>query len=120
MSASNTGAWFSVVIVNYNGGAMLRGCVRSALHEGVPAPQIIIVDSGSQDDSIENLKRSVDAVGVIRNSCNAGFARAVNQGIKRATALPATFDCCGKLFLIARNTCGKRVRATGRSRRGGA
>jgi len=86
-------ARFSVVIVNYNGGPMLQGCVHSAVRDGVLASQIIVVDNGSRDGSIDDLERSIDGVAVIRNSCNTGFARAVNQGIELVLAdtSPAEF-----------------------------
>jgi GT2 family glycosyltransferase len=86
VDSSNIGDRFSVVIVNYNGGAMLLECVLSAVREGVPSSQLIIVDNGSQDDSIQMLERNIAGASVIRNTCNAGFARAVNQGIARAAA----------------------------------
>jgi hypothetical protein len=89
VNASSAGARFAVVVVNYNGGAMLKPCVQSALREGVPSSQIIVVDNGSHDDPIQSLLHSVDAIAVIRNSCNAGFAKAVNQGIKHASATPS-------------------------------
>jgi N-acetylglucosaminyl-diphospho-decaprenol L-rhamnosyltransferase len=85
-STSNAGARFAVIIVNYNGGAMLENCVLSAMREGVPAPQIVVVDNGSHDGSIESIVRAVAGLTVIRNNCNAGFARAVNEGIKQASA----------------------------------
>jgi GT2 family glycosyltransferase len=86
VDSSSVGARFSVVIVNYNGGAMLLDCARSAVQEGVPASQIIIVDNGSRDDSIQTLQKKVAGTLVIRNTCNAGFARAVNQGIALTSA----------------------------------
>jgi N-acetylglucosaminyl-diphospho-decaprenol L-rhamnosyltransferase len=86
---NNAGARFAVIIVNYNGGPMLQDCIRSAVREGVPAPHIFVVDNGSHESSIENLERSIDGLTVVRNSCNAGFARAVNQGIKLATSSPS-------------------------------
>jgi N-acetylglucosaminyl-diphospho-decaprenol L-rhamnosyltransferase len=85
-STNNAGARFAVIIVNYNGGAMLEDCVRSAIHEGVPTPQIVVVDNGSRDGSIENLKREIESLTFVQNNCNAGFARAVNQGIKKVSA----------------------------------
>jgi N-acetylglucosaminyl-diphospho-decaprenol L-rhamnosyltransferase len=85
-STNNAGARFAVIIVNYNGAAMLEVCVRSVLREAVPAPQIIVVDNGSRDGSIENLKRAVENLTFVQNNCNAGFARAVNQGIRQASA----------------------------------
>jgi N-acetylglucosaminyl-diphospho-decaprenol L-rhamnosyltransferase len=85
-AANHAGSRFAVIIVNYNGGAMLEDCVRSAIREGVAAAQIIVVDNGSRDGSIENLKRAIQSLTFIQNNCNAGFARAVNQGIKQAAA----------------------------------
>jgi N-acetylglucosaminyl-diphospho-decaprenol L-rhamnosyltransferase len=86
VAEAQAGARFSVVIVNYNGGPMLQECVLSVMREGVPAAKIIVVDNGSRDGSIELAERSTDGLAVIRNSCNAGFARAVNQGIEGASA----------------------------------
>jgi GT2 family glycosyltransferase len=68
---------------------MLHDCVQSALHEGVSAPHIVVVDNGSSDGSLDNLLRKVDGLAVIRNSCNAGFAKAVNQGILQASVEPS-------------------------------
>ena len=93
MSAiESIGARFAVIIVNYNGGAMLLDCVHSVSREGVPAPQIVIVDNGSSDASIENLQRAIDGLSILRNSCNAGFAKAVNQGIRQATSAPSLVE----------------------------
>lgn len=85
-ATNNTGARFAVIIVNYNGGTLLEDCVRSLLREGVPALQIIVVDNGSRDGSIEGLNRSYAGLTMIRNHCNAGFARAVNQAIEQSSA----------------------------------
>ena len=83
-STDNPGARFSAVIVNYNGGEMLIDCVRSALDEGLPAANVVIVDNGSRDTSLNSVAKTFPAIGIIRNNCNAGFARAVNQGIAYA------------------------------------
>jgi N-acetylglucosaminyl-diphospho-decaprenol L-rhamnosyltransferase len=91
-TANSEGARFSVVIVNYNGASMLEQCVRSVLRESVPASKIVVVDNGSQDGSIENLQRIVDGLSIIRNPCNTGFAKAVNQGIKLAISAASPPD----------------------------
>jgi len=80
------GPRFAAVIVNYNGGDMLTACVRSCLSESIPPAQIFVVDNGSRDDSIAALAREIPAVHVLRNPCNAGFARAVNQGIRLSSS----------------------------------
>jgi N-acetylglucosaminyl-diphospho-decaprenol L-rhamnosyltransferase len=84
LDTTTAGIRFSVVIVNYNGGATLEQCIHSVLREAVPASQIAVVDNGSQDGSIENLQRNIEGLSIIRNNCNAGFAKAVNQGIKQS------------------------------------
>jgi len=83
---SAAGKRFAAVIVNYNGGAMLMECVRSCLAEQIPPTQIFVVDNGSRDGSIEALDERVPGLNVLRNSCNAGFARAVNQGIRKSSS----------------------------------
>ncbi len=85
-SADNPGARFSAVIVNYNGGEMLVDCVGSALQEGITAGNIVIIDNGSRDASVTNVLEAHPAIQLVSNLCNAGFARAVNQGLARATA----------------------------------
>jgi GT2 family glycosyltransferase len=84
MSADPAAGRFSAVVVNYNGGGLLGDCARSLLREGVPAGRIIIVDNGSEDDSIAVLEKEVPGVTILRNPCNAGFARAANQGLADA------------------------------------
>ncbi|HKV28495.1 MAG TPA: glycosyltransferase family 2 protein [Candidatus Acidoferrales bacterium] len=84
MNADNVGARFSAVIVNYEGGASLLDCVRSVFQEGVPAARIIVVDNGSHDDSLTVLPEEIPGATIICNACNAGFARAVNQGLSAA------------------------------------
>ncbi|XTI72136.1 glycosyltransferase family 2 protein [Acidithiobacillus sp. AC3] len=74
----------SVVIVNFNGGPMLRKCVRSCVDEGVLPGEIIVVDNGSMDESCD-LPPEFGAVQILRIGCNVGFARAVNKGIRQAT-----------------------------------
>ena len=79
---SSSGQRFAVIIVNYNGLDTLGGAVVSALREGVPESQILIVDNGSTDSSLAQLQALAPAAPILRNNCNAGFARAVNRGIR--------------------------------------
>ncbi|MSQ58117.1 MAG: glycosyltransferase family 2 protein [Betaproteobacteria bacterium] len=72
---------FSVVVVNFNGGSMLVACVESVLGAKIAAQRVVLVDNGSQDASVGQLTARYPYVQVIRNDCNAGFARAANQGL---------------------------------------
>lgn len=74
---------FSAIVVNYNGAAILSDCVDALLTAGLPPQQIIVIDNGSHDDSMTTLIAQHPRVVTHTNGCNAGFARAVNQGLAR-------------------------------------
>ena len=76
------GTRFAAIIVNYNGLNTLLAAVQSLLKEDVPATQIVVVDNGSSDPSLQQLSAAAPKVCILRNGCNAGFARAVNRGIR--------------------------------------
>ncbi|PJD93171.1 MAG: dTDP-Rha--alpha-D-GlcNAc-pyrophosphate polyprenol alpha-3-L-rhamnosyltransferase [Legionella sp.] len=86
----------SIVIVNYNAGVLLNACVNSCLNE---ARQIIVVDNGSCDDSIDEIKRvfhNTNKIQIIENNKNLGFAVACNIGLHVATEPMVLFlnpDC---------------------------
>lgn len=83
-------AEINVVIVNWNGGALVRACLASLAAAGdVPATDVVVVDNASSDGSADGLERPDLPVTVLRNPGNAGFGRACNQGaaIGRAPAI---------------------------------
>jgi GT2 family glycosyltransferase len=72
----------SIVIVNHNGGNVLESCLESVRRETVEtAYETIIVDNASTDESMQMVSDSFPEVRQIRNTGNAGFASANNQGI---------------------------------------
>jgi GT2 family glycosyltransferase len=75
---------FSVIIPNFNGAKYLSNCLKNlnlAIKNCSNAKfEIIIVDNGSTDNSLEIVSKCK----VIKNKINLGFATAVNQGIKIA------------------------------------
>ncbi|MFN2513708.1 MAG: glycosyltransferase family 2 protein [Pyrinomonadaceae bacterium] len=77
----------SFVIVNWNGGSLLRDCIES-IFEYPPAVsyEILVVDNASSDDSIDWLRSPELAkqlgtvkLTLIENSSNVGFGGANNQ-----------------------------------------
>lgn len=80
----------SVIIVNYNAGSLLRDAVASV---GDAVAEVIVVDNGSQDDSLARL-RALPAqapqawahLRVIEAGRNLGFAAACNRGVREAHA----------------------------------
>lgn len=76
----------SVVTPNYNGLEFLENYFKSLNGDSEYIDEVIIVDNGSDDASVEyikSLKLNFHVV-LIENSENSGFASAVNQGITNA------------------------------------
>lgn len=77
---------FSIIIPNWNGQKLLEKNLPLVLV--TDASEVIIVDNGSTDKSIELLKKLQEKslkIKTIFNKKNEGFAKAVNQGVKNAT-----------------------------------
>jgi GT2 family glycosyltransferase len=75
----------SVVIVTYNGRALLQTCL-AALTGGRRVPdEIIIVDNDSTDDTAPWLSVTYPGICLLRCSANLGFAAANNQGIRASS-----------------------------------
>lgn len=72
----------SVIIPNWNGACHLPDCLDSLAAQTCTDFEIVIVDNGSEDESLELLARDFPQVPVIRNEQNLGFSAAVNCGIK--------------------------------------
>jgi GT2 family glycosyltransferase len=74
----------SVIIPVFNQIEFTLKCLESlARHD--PVHEIIVVDNGSTDSTAEQLNILQDAVTVITNDTNRGFAIACNQGAEAAT-----------------------------------
>jgi N-acetylglucosaminyl-diphospho-decaprenol L-rhamnosyltransferase len=94
----------TIIIVNWNGGNLIRNCLRS-ISQSPPsvAYDIVVVDNASSDDSVawlrsEEVSRLMQGtvVHVIENSDNAGFSKANNQAIASS--------CASMLFLLNPDT----------------
>jgi len=76
----------SIIVVNWNTKEFLLSCVRSVFEdEQRIAWEVIVVDNGSQDESGSEVKKAFPLVHLIQNEKNMGFAKAVNQGLQRAS-----------------------------------
>lgn len=76
----------SVIIVNWNTRQLLLECLDSLLICGTDCRlEIILVDNGSEDGSVEAVKDRFPGVHVIANGTNLGFAKANNIGIRHAS-----------------------------------
>lgn len=75
----------SVVIVNFQGLPLLKPCLESVFRQPYRNIEVILVDNGSTDGSVEWVTAHYQRVVLIYNRENAGFARANNQGTAAAT-----------------------------------
>jgi N-acetylglucosaminyl-diphospho-decaprenol L-rhamnosyltransferase len=72
---------WAAIVVNYEAGDRLAGCVRSVLADASAGPvEVVVVDNGSSDGSVDTLRAAVPEARVVRAPGNVGYARAANLG----------------------------------------
>lgn len=74
----------SVIIPNWNGRHLLKNCLSSLRRQTLINFEVIVVDNGSVDGSVEYIKRYFPEVKVVKLDKNYGFAKAVNIGIRQS------------------------------------
>ena len=74
----------AAVIANWNGGAENLECIASLLAQGLEPGEIVFVDNGSTDGSLEAVLRHHPDLCLVRNAQNLGFGEASNQGARKA------------------------------------
>jgi hypothetical protein len=72
----------SAIIPNWNGGALVERVLEGLRTQTCPPEEIILVDNGSEDDSVEVARRK--GAKVVALGRNAGFSGAVNRGIQES------------------------------------
>jgi len=75
-----------IIIVNYNGIGFIEACLESLLQTEYPSFNVILVDNGSSDGSVELVKRKYPGVQIILNNANLGFGKANAIGINSGRA----------------------------------
>lgn len=75
----------SVIVVTFNGGEYLGRCLESLTAQSFLNFEVIVVDNGSTDGSIDNLPTLPKNFRILRAETNMGFARANNLGAKLAS-----------------------------------
>ena len=76
----------SVIIPNFNGKQYLKKCLDSLRKQDYPNFEVILVDNGSKDGSVEWTKEHYPEVRVIALAENTGFCGGVNTGIRASKA----------------------------------
>jgi hypothetical protein len=74
----------TVVVPCWNGRRWLPGLLQSLQTQTVPPTEVIVVDNGSTDGSVQYARAKLPRARVIEMGRNTGFAHAVNVGIQAA------------------------------------
>jgi GT2 family glycosyltransferase len=74
----------SVIIPNWNGLELLRVCLKSLENQTLKDFEVIVVDNGSKDGSVEYIEKFYPKTKVIKLQTNTGFAFAVNRGVENS------------------------------------
>ncbi len=72
----------SIIVLNWNGKQYLELCLSSLYKQVYRNIEIILVDNGSSDGSVEFVESSFPGVIILRHEVNLGFAEGVNSGIR--------------------------------------
>lgn len=74
----------SIIIPTYNQRKYLMECISSIRKYTRIPYELIVIDNGSTDGTVEKLRAKFDGIRIRRNTENLGFAKAVNQGLMMA------------------------------------
>jgi GT2 family glycosyltransferase len=101
------------VIVNWNGWHDTSLCLASLVEQDYPNLKIVVVDNGSNDDSVAHIRASFPCATLLQTGANLGFATGTNVGLRHALAAGADLlwllnndtisppDTCSKLVARA-------------------
>lgn len=84
----------SIVLPVYNAEKYLKKSIESILHQTYPAWELIIIDNGSEDDSLEicqEYAKNEERILVLHQYQNKGVSAARNLGVEKATGNYITF-----------------------------
>ena len=74
-----------IIIVNFNGGENLRRCLIALQQQTERDFEVVIVDNGSTDGSLDGVPQD-GRILIVRAESNLGFAAGCNRGFQGCTA----------------------------------
>lgn len=78
----DTSPLVSVVIPNCNGKGYLENCIPSIAAQTYSKLELVLVDNGSSDGSVQFTRANFADAKIVCNPRNLGFAKAINQGVR--------------------------------------
>ncbi len=89
----------SIVVPNYNGAATLERTLRSLIDQQYPALEIIVIDGGSSDDSINIIKQYEKQLAYWVSEEDRGQSDAINKGFARCKGEVVNWLCSDDVLL---------------------
>lgn len=88
-----------IIIINYNRRDLLGRCLASLAKIDYGNHEVIVVDNGSEDDSVKFVREKFVNAKIIEVGFNSGFCKANNLGIELAWKI-----CCEAILLLNNDT----------------
>ena len=83
---------FSLVFLTWNAGEAIVRTLESIERQSFADYEVVIVDNGSQDDTLRLVRDShTDSLQIVENERNLGFSRGINRGIRESRG---EYICC--------------------------
>src|SRR4051812_2492768 len=83
----------SIVVPNYNSGATLEATLVSLLNQNYPHLEILVIDGGSTDGSIEVIRKYEKQLAYWVSEKDCGQSHAINKGLARCTGDVVNWLC---------------------------
>lgn len=74
----------SLIVLNWNGRELLARCLPSVLAQDYPDAEVLVVDNGSTDGSLDWLASAYPQVRLLPQARNLGYAGGMNAGLRAA------------------------------------
>ena len=84
MKTDDVSPLLSIVIVNYNYGRFLEAAIRSVMDQNNPDVELIVVDGGSRDESVDIIKKYSAEISWWVSEPDKGQSDAFNKGFSHA------------------------------------
>lgn len=89
----------SIVVPNFNGGATIEATLVSLIEQNYPGLEILVVDGGSTDNSVEVIRRYESHIAWWVSEKDHGQSDAINKGFARATGEFVNWLCSDDVLL---------------------
>jgi len=75
---------FTIIVAVFNGRETLKRCLESFIHQTYPEKELIVIDGGSDDGSVEIIQAYQDQITYWESQPDRGLAHAWNKALDKA------------------------------------